>query len=1037
MLFPLLLALFATPQQDALWMDATELGLEGQAWKEVTAPFDRLPAKAEGVVRDRVWNLSRQSSGLVLRFTTDSRNISARWKLAAGDLAMPHMPASAMSGLDLYVQVDGDWKWLAATKPNSLEPSATLARNLPKGTRDYLLYLPLYKQTLSLEVGFDSGARVHATDHPDLARSLRPNRQQPIVFYGTSITHGASASRPGMTHPAILGRRLDHSIVNLGFSGNGRMELELAELLAEIPARVYVLDCLPNMNPKMVAERAAPFIRRLRELKPDTPIVMVEDRINANAHLNQARASHHAGNRRAYRAAYEALLAEGQERLHYIPGAWLLGNDTLGTIDGSHPTDLGFMRMADVFEPVLREALQPLQPDATANEVLPSAAQLDWHRMQYYAFVHFNMNTFTDIEWGHGTEDPQTFHPTDFDARQWCRIFKDAGMKAVILTAKHHDGFCLWPSAQTKHDVTASPWRDGKGDVLRELSEACIEYGLKFGVYLSPWDRNHPLYGTGEPYNQAFAAQLEEVLTQYGPVFEVWFDGANGEGPNGKKQVYDWDLFHETVFRHQAEAIIFSDVGPGCRWVGNERGYAAETNWNTLNVADYGPGTPRYAELTEGNRGGTHWVPAEADVSIRPGWYYHADQDDKVKSNEDLLSIWYGSIGRGANLLLNIPVDPRGQVHPHDEFALRELRASLDRIFATDLFGQGGVHTTATHENPAFWGNVFDSNPETYWIAGERRRFTLRMDPPLVLDHLVLQEAIHLGQRVASFRVEADGEEITRGTTIGANRILRFEAVQARRIDIVFEESDGTPTLAGLQAYKSPPVVELMQGELEFLDQQLIELRARKDRYASVHYTLDGSAPTQESPQATGPISIGKTCSLRAIAFQNGQPGLEELRLEFTKLDRSELQAATQFIRQPDPGLSYAAYEDGWQTLDQMESRKANITGVVAAPNLDVLPREEMVALAFTGWIQVPKDGIYTFSTTSDDGSRWWFGERLVVENDGLHGAIERTGRIGLQAGWHAVRIEYFNARGGRAFDLSWAGPGFTASPVPASAWAR
>jgi hypothetical protein len=319
MLLTLLLTLCATPQQDALWIDATELGLEGQAWKDTALPYDRLPAKAEGVVRDAVWNLSRQSSGLLLRFSTDSRKLSARWKLAPGDLAMPHMPASSMSGLDLYTQVDGQWKWLAATKPSSHESTVTLASNLPAGTRDYLLYLPLYKQTLSLEVGFDAQAEVRLTDGPTHPGSGRPNRAQPIVFYGTSITHGASASRPGMTHPALLGRRLDHSIVNLGFSGNGRMELELAELLAEIPARVYVLDCLPNMNPSMVAERAAPFVRRLRELRPDTPIVLVEDRINANAHLNQGRATHHAMNRRALRAAYETLLAEGHEHRWLAP----------------------------------------------------------------------------------------------------------------------------------------------------------------------------------------------------------------------------------------------------------------------------------------------------------------------------------------------------------------------------------------------------------------------------------------------------------------------------------------------------------------------------------------------------------------------------------------------------------------------------------------------------------------------------------------------------------------------------------------------
>lgn len=1037
MLLTLTLALFAAPQEEVTWHDATKLGLEGKGWEETALPYDRLPAHAEGRVRDRVWQLSRQSSGLALRFRTDSPLIQARWKLGSAELALPHMSASAKSGLDLYGRFDGEWRWVGATKPTAAEQTVTLASNLPAGEREYLLYLPLYNQTLELEVGLRPGAALRPADPFAGTEFQRPNRRLPLVFYGTSITHGASASRPGMTHPAILGRRLDHSIVNLGFSGNGRMEIELAELLAEIPARLYSIDCLPNMNAKMVSERAAPFVRKLRELRPNTPILLVEDRINTNAHVNQGRATFHANNRRALRAAYEQLLSEGVEQLYYLGGAQLLGDDFEGTVDSSHPTDLGFMRQADAFEPVIREALRPHQPEAIPNATVPSAAQLDWHRLRYYAFVHFNMNTFTGIEWGHGTESPETFNPTEFDARQWCRIFKQAGMKAVILTAKHHDGFCLWPSAETEHDVERSPWKDGRGDVLRELSEACIEYGLKFGVYLSPWDRNHPLYGTGEPYNQAFANQLTEVLTNYGPVFEVWFDGANGEGPNGKKQVYDWDLFHSTVYRHQPEAIIFSDNGPGCRWIGNERGYAGETHWLTLNKDDYKPGTPKYRELTEGNRGGTHWIPGEADVSIRPGWYYRASEDGEVKSVEDLLGIWYASVGRSANLLLNIPVDDRGLVHELDAARLLELRTALDRSFGNNLLAGPGFWPAATQEHLEFWANVFDDNPLTYWAAGPAQRFIVRFETPTVFDHIQLQEAIHLGQRVAAFRVEADGVEIARGTTIGANRILRFDAVQARRLEVVFEESDGTPTLAGMQLFNVPSPVELVRGNREFIDAQMIELQAKGDRFARVHYTLDGSEPTLNSPMATQMIEINQSCTLRAIAVEQGGTSLNELRVDFRRISAENMHPATAFFRQPAQGLRFDAFLGGWQTLDQLADRKPAASGTADAPSTSVLLRPENAAVVFEGWLNFPQDGIFELTTISDDGSCWYVHDTLVVDNDGLHGPEARSGRIALKAGWHPIRIEYFNARGDAHLELRWAGPGIEKPTIPAEAWGR
>ncbi|HYH55693.1 MAG TPA: alpha-L-fucosidase, partial [Anseongella sp.] len=249
-------------------------------------------------------------------------------------------------------------------------------------------------------------------------------------------------------------------------------------------------------------------------------------------------------------------------------------------------------------------------PAASAGLVIPSPQQTEWQQLEYYMFIHFGPNTFTDVEWGHGNEDPKVFNPSALDARQWARIARQAGMKGIIITAKHHDGFCLWPSKFSTHTVRESSWKNGRGDVLKELSEACREYGLKMGVYLSPWDRNHPSYGTAE-YNKVFTGMLSEVLTGYGELFEVWFDGANGEGPNGKTQVYEWELFNGTVYRHQPDAIIFSDVGPGCRWIGNENGIAGETNWSTLNTEGFEPGAkaPDTKILNQGEPDGKQWVP--------------------------------------------------------------------------------------------------------------------------------------------------------------------------------------------------------------------------------------------------------------------------------------------------------------------------------------------------------------------------------------------------------------------------------------------
>jgi alpha-L-fucosidase len=409
----------------------------------------------------------------------------------------------------------------------------------------------------------------------------------------------------------------------------------------------------------------------------------------------------------------------------------------------------------------------------------PTERQLAWHELEYYAFCHFGPNTFTDREWGEGREDPNVFHPTSLDCRQWARTFKAAGMKGVVITAKHHDGFCLWPSKLSTHTVAQSAWKQGKGDVLLELSQACKAEGLKFGVYLSPWDRNHPTYGTPE-YNKVFAGMLEEVLTQYGDVFEVWFDGACGEGPNGKRQVYDWDLFVSTVRRHQPRAVIFSDAGPDIRWVGNEAGFAGETNWNAIDRSKVSIGAADTKVLNTGDPHGPDYVPAECDVSIRPGWFYHASEDGKVKSLERLLEIWNASVGRGANLLLNVPPDRRGLIHENDAAALMALRRKLDSLYRNDLVKE--VRRIAPGVQEA------------------------ELVHATTIDRVVLRENLRHGQTVSGFTVSAwlDGswKEVARGTTIGRKRIVAFEPVHSARI--LVETIGASASLESVQAYGPP-----------------------------------------------------------------------------------------------------------------------------------------------------------------------------------------------------------------------------------------
>ncbi|ATL49545.1 alpha-L-fucosidase [Chitinophaga caeni] len=503
---------------------------------------------------------------------------------------------------------------------------------------------------------------------------------------------------------------------------------------------------------------------------------------------------------------------------------------------------------------------------------LPSEAQLKWQQLEYYMFIHFGVNTFTDKEWGHGDESPKVFNPTQLDARQWARTAKLAGMKGIIITAKHHDGFCLWPSAYSTHTVRESAWKNGKGDVLAELSAACKEYGLKFGVYLSPWDRNHPAYGT-PGYNEIFAKTLEEVHTKYGDVFEQWFDGANGEGPNGKKQVYDWDLFHKVVYKYHPNAIIFSDNGPGCRWIGNEKGFAGETNWSTINADKLAPGMHGINEiLNNGLEDGKDWVPGEADVSIRPGWFYSPATDDKVKSVQDLMQIYYASVGRNANLLLNVPVDRRGLIPRGDSIRLMEFKRARDAAFKNNI----ALKLRATATSTRVGKNVSaiyltDGSAQTYWAASDAVKqpvLYLSSYKPFTFNRLVLQEHIALGQRVKSFKVEAlvnhVYEEIASGTTIGHKRILILPTTTTNKLKITFLDSKAAPVINELQLYLAPVI--LSDPKIQRNQQGLVNIEdANKETL--VRYTLDGREPTAQSKVYSAPFAFIQGGTVKAKAF--------------------------------------------------------------------------------------------------------------------------------------------------------------------------
>lgn len=516
---------------------------------------------------------------------------------------------------------------------------------------------------------------------------------------------------------------------------------------------------------------------------------------------------------------------------------------------------------------------------------VPEPKQVTWQQMEAYAFVHFSMNTFNDMEWGYGDADINLFNPSELDCEQWVRTFKEAGLSGVIFTAKHHDGFCMWPSAYTDYSVKNAPWKGGKGDVVRELSDACKKYGIKFAVYLSPWDRNRADYGTPS-YVDYFHNQLTELMSNYGEVFEIWFDGANGGngwygGANDsrtidRKNYYNYPKIFAIADSLQPQAVIFGDGGPGCRWVGNESGYAGATNWSFLRKGEVYPGYPNYKELQYGHADGNQWTAAECDVSIRPGWFYHQREDDRVKSVAHLTDLYYRSVGHNGTLLLNFPVDRRGKVHPIDSARAVAWHHRLQEEMKTDLL-QGLIpEASNVRGTPFVPAATTDGQYDTYWATADsvnNGSLIYSFPEPTELNRVLIQEYIPLGQRVKAFLVETltDGVWLPvkvneETTTIGYKRIVRFDNVKGQKLRINFLDSRGPLCINNVQAFCAPAFKDDVINPANQAKQYPYKVVDLTEEEALKAYDGDPST-TCFLPENTFVVDLGKEQNIASFSY--------------------------------------------------------------------------------------------------------------------------------------------------------------------------
>jgi len=540
-----------------------------------------------------------------------------------------------------------------------------------------------------------------------------------------------------------------------------------------------------------------------------------------------------------------------------------------------------------------------LKPGSTEQEIIevaahvtPSERHMAWQSLRTTTLVHFGTNTFFNQEWGRGTEDPARFNPTFLNTDQWAKVISESGFKMLIMTCKHHDGLCMWPSKYTDHTVASSPWRQGKGDLVKEISESCRKYNLKFGIYLSPWDRHEPSYGNSSEYNKFFLNQLTELLTNYGTVDEVWFDGACGEGPNGKKQEYDWESYYSLIRKLQPQAVI-AVMGPDVRWVGTESGYGRETEWsvvpyNLLNQEEIA-GNSQQAAAKEGftppgdmesqdlgsrmkikDAKNLIWYPSEVDVSIRPGWFWHESENGRVKTPEKLLDIYFSSVGRNSLLLLNIPPDSTGLINEADIRSLEGWKNALQSIFKVNMAKGASVKSS---DKTLIINTLTDNNDGTSWNPVNKGpySFELTLKTASDFDVLLLQENISIGQRVEHFTLEAwvnnSWSKVAEGTTIGFKRLLRFPEVHTNKVRFIIDQSRLAPALAEFGLYRHLPEATVNPSSASFIDSVEVKLSSNS-KDAVIYYTTDGSDPGLKSYKYTKPLKLTQTTNLRFIAIR-------------------------------------------------------------------------------------------------------------------------------------------------------------------------